>query len=270
MMKKKYLIWTVMLLLLLSGCKELRSEKKDAEKNSYGRINIDAVIEEDTAKISDSVLVRYSSKLLWFPDVEDEKLLKEIYEGKQISDFSKNGLEAHLKQEKQNVYDRMMNSGNLSEVKQQQEWSYISQMNVRMNKNNYVSVQYYENEAGAEKSRYHYEEKVFDFKNKKKLRLSDIVVLSEETVRRILRLSLERTTMMQQIKTYDREAYNILSAVTFPVTKNFYFDDLNLYFHYNMNEIAHDYDIGDIILTVSWDDLSGYIKPDFARRMKIN
>jgi len=270
-MKYNYLISTFMMLLLLSGCKELRSEKKGAEKNSYGRINIDAVIEEDTTKISDSVLLRYSSKLLWFPDVEDEKFLEEIYEGKQISDFSKNGLQAYLKQEKQNVYDRMMNSGNLSGVKQQQKWSYISQMNVRMNKNNYVSVQYYENESGAEnKSLYQYKEKVFDFKNKKKLRLSDIVVLSEETVRRILKLSLERTTMMQQIKTYDREAYNILSAVTFPVTKNFYFDDLNLYFHYNMNEIARDYDIGDIILTVSWDDLSGYIKPDFAQRMKIN
>lgn len=270
-MKYNYLISTFMMLLFLSECKELRSEKNGAEKNSYGRISIDAVIEEDTTKISDSVLLRYSSKLLWFPDVEDEKLLKEIYEGKQISDFSKNGLQAYLKQEKQNVYDRMMNSGNLSGVKQQQQWSYISQMNVRMNKNNYVSVQYYENESGAEnKSRYQYKEKVFDFKNKKKLRLSDIVVLSEETVRRILKLSLERTTMMQQIKTYDREAYNILSAVTFPVTKNFYFDDLNLYFHYNMNEIARDYDIGDIILTVSWDDLSGYIKPDFAQRMKIN
>jgi hypothetical protein len=100
--------------------------------------------------------------------------------------------------------------------------------------------------------------------------LSDILVLSEATMSKILKLSLEKTTMMQQIKTYDGKAYSILSTITFPVTRNFYFDDSNLYFHYNMNEISKDYDIGDIILTISWEDLNGYIKPDFARRMKIN
>ncbi|WP_374460368.1 hypothetical protein [Chryseobacterium taeanense] len=270
-MKKNYLMCAVALLLMLAGCKEIGNEKKNADKNGYGRSKIDAVIEEDTLKVSDSVVLRYSSKLLWFPDLEDENLLKEIYPGKNISDFSKSGLQDYLKHEKQDVYDRVLNSDRLSEIKQQQQWSYISQMNIRTNKNNYVSIQYYESQSGIEsKSRYHYEEKVFDFKNKKKLKLSDILVLSEETIRRILKLSLERTTMMQQIKTYDRGAYNVLSAITFPVTPNFYFDDFNLYFHYNMNEISHDYDIGDIILTVSWKDLSGYIQPDFARRMKIN
>lgn len=270
-MKKNYLIWTVALLLVLAGCKELGREKKNVDTNNYGKTNVDALIEEETLKVSDSVMLRYSSKLLWFPDLEDENLLQEIYSGKNISNFSKIGLFDYLKYEKQHFYNRILDSGRLSKIKQQQQWSYISQMNVRMNRNNYVSIQYYESQSGIEnKTRYHYEEKVFDIKNKKKLKLSDILVLSEETVRRILKLSLERTTMMQQIKTYDREAYNILSAVTFPVTKNFYFDDFNLYFHYNMNEISHDYDIGDIILTVSWDDLSGYIRPDFARRMKIN
>ena len=100
--------------------------------------------------------------------------------------------------------------------------------------------------------------------------MSDILVLSEQTVGKILKLSLEKTTMMQQIKTYDPGAYQILAAVTFPVSRNFYFDDSNLYFHYNINEISREYDIGDIILTISWEDLKGYIQPDFALRMKIN
>lgn len=270
-MKKTYLIYAFIFLTSIFACKEFGNEKKNADNKSFGRISIDSVIEEDTVKISDSVVLRYSSKLLWFPNLNNKKLLKEIYQNKKISDFSRNGLQAYLKKEKQSVYDRMKSSGGLSQVKQQQQWSYISQMNVRMNRNNYVSVQYYTSQFEAEhRVQYHYVEKVFDFKNQKKLELSDVLVLSEETISRILKLSLEKTTMMQQIKTYDREAYKVLSAVTFPVTKNFYFDDSNLYFHYNMNEISRNYDIGDIILSISWEDLSGYIKPDFARRMKIN
>ena len=271
MMKKTYLIYAFIFLTSIFACKEFGNEKKNTDNKSFGRISIDSVIEEDTVKISDSVVLRYSSKLLWFPNLNNKKLLKEIYQNKEISDFSRNGLQAYLKKEKQYVYDRMKSSGGLSQVKQQQQWSYISQMNVRMNRNNYVSVQYYTSQFEAEhRVQYHYVEKVFDFKNQKKLELSDVLVLSEETISRILKLSLEKTTMMQQIKTYDREAYKVLSAVTFPVTRNFYFDDSNLYFHYNMNEISRNYDIGDIILSISWEDLSGYIKPDFARRMKIN
>ncbi|WP_312901278.1 hypothetical protein [Chryseobacterium taichungense] len=271
MMKRFYLIWTTLLLLLFVACKELGNDKKKSEKVSFGRTFIDSVIEEDTIKISDSVLLRYSSKLLWFPDLKDTNLLKEIYPGKQITDFSRNGLQDYLKQEKENIYNRMRNSAALPEVKQQQQWSYISLMNVRMNRNNYVSVQYYTSQSGAQdKVSYYYEEKVFDFKNLKKLQLSDIITLSEETVKDILKLNLGKTTIMQQIKTYDPETYVLISAASFPVTRNFYFDDYNLYFHYNANEIIHDDDIGDLIITVPWNDLSDYLKPEFARRMKIN
>lgn len=271
MMKNPYFIWILSLLFIVFSCKEFGNENKKSDKNSFGRTKIDAVINEDTVKISDSVVLRYSSKLLWFPDLDNEKLFSEIYSDKKISDFSKNGLQDYFVKEKQAVFNKMKSSKELSDIKQLQQWSYISQMNVRMNRNNFVAVQYYNSQYEAEnKVQYHYEEKVFDFKNQKKLELSDILVLSEETVRRILKLSLEKTTMMQQIKAYDRETYNILSGVTFPVTRNFYFDDSNLYFHYNMNEISSDYDIGDIVLTIPWEDLNGYIKPDFVRRMNIN
>jgi hypothetical protein len=270
-MKKIYFIWTLILLSFTAACKELGNEKKIFEKGGFGRINVDSVIEEDTLKISDSVLLRYSSQLLWFPNLDNKNLFKEIYQGKEISDFSKNGIQAYLSKEKQEIYNRLKTSHGISELKQNQQWSYISQMNIRMNRNNFISIQYYNSQFGPEnKVRYHYEEKVFDFKKKKRLVLSDILVLSEATMSKILKLSLEKTTMMQQIKTYDGKAYSILSTITFPVTRNFYFDDSNLYFHYNMNEISKDYDIGDIILTISWEDLIGYIKPDFARRMKIN
>ncbi|MEC3877729.1 DUF3298 domain-containing protein [Chryseobacterium salviniae] len=271
MMKNTYFIWILASFSIIFACKEFGNENKTTDKNSFGRTKIDAVINEDTIKISDSLVVRYSSKLLWFPDLKNKKLLSEIYSGKEISDFSKKGLQSYFDKEKQEVFNKMSNSKAFSNVKQQQQWSYISQMNVRMNRYSFVSVQYYSSRYEAEnKVQYHYNEKVFDFKNQKKLELSDILVLSEETIRRILKLSLEKTTMMQQIKVYDREAFKVLSKVNLPVSKNFYFDDSNLYFHYNMNEISRNYDIGDIILTISWEDLNGFIKPDFAERMKIN
>lgn len=271
MMKKICFIWILGLISIIFSCKELGNENKKSDKTGFGRTKIDEIVDEDTIKISDSVILRYSSKLLWFPDLKNKKLLSEIYSDKEISDFSIAGLQAIFDKEKQAVSNKMKNSKGLLDVKQQQQWSYISQMNVRMNRNNFVSVQYYSSQYDAEnKVQYHYKEKVFDFKNQKKLALSDVLILSEETIRRILKLSLEKTTMMQQIKAYDREAYDVLSAITFPVSKNFYFDDSNLYFHYNTNEISRDYDIGDIILTISWEDLKGFIKPEFAIRMKIN
>ena len=270
MMKKIHLIWIPALLTIIFACKEFGNENEKSDKNSFGRTKIDALIDEDTIKVSDSVIVRYSSKLLWFPGLKNEQLLSEIYLGKEISDFSRNGLQSFFNKEKESVFNRMKNSEGVLHLKQQQQWSYISQMNARMNRNDFVSIQYYNSKYEAGKVQYQYVEKVFDFKKCKKLGLSDILVLSEETISRILKLSLEKTTMMQQIKTYDMKAYNVLSSLNFPVTGNFYFDDSNLYFHYNMNEISREYDIGDIILTISWEDLNGFIKPDFARRMNIN
>ena len=202
MMKKVYFIWILSFLSAIFACKEFGNENKNSEKNGFGRTTVDSVIEEDTLKISDSVVLRYSSKLLWFPGLDNKKFLSEIYSGEEISDYSKNGLQVYIDKEKESVFDRTKNFRGLPDAKQQQQWSYISQMNVRMNRNNYVAVQYYSSQfLNENKVQYHYEEKVFDFKNQKKLQLSDVLVLSEETIRRILKLSLEKTTMMQQIKT---------------------------------------------------------------------
>lgn len=270
MMRKWYFTWALAFLLVVFSCKELGNDKKKSEK-SFGRTAVDYVIEEDTIKISDSVLLRYSSKLLWFPDLKNDEFLKEIYPEKKSADFSRNGLKDDLRQEKYDISNRLKNTAGIFNIKQQQHWSYISFMNVRMNRNNYVSVQYYISEStGGNKVRYSYRERVFDFKNLKMLRLSDMITLSEETIKRTLKVNLEKTTLMQQIKTYDPVTYAKISAAAFPVTRNFYFDDYNLYFHYNANEIIRNDDIGDLIIAVSWNDLSGYIKPEFARRMKIN
>ncbi|GAA5090613.1 hypothetical protein GCM10023210_16960 [Chryseobacterium ginsengisoli] len=256
--------------MITFACKEIGVKKKNSTADSYSNLKIDSVIEEDSLKISDSLMIKYSSKLLWFPDLENKKLLKEIYSGQNIIDYSKEGLKKFLQDEKKNLYGQLK-SKKLSNIKSKDDWQYVSQMDLKMNKNDYLYIQYYNNQfEGGEKDQYHYQERVFDLRNNKKLKLSDIVSLSKEEISKLLKTNLEKTTMMQQMKKYDQKGYAILSSANIPVTENFYFDDNNLYFHYNMNEISENYDIGDIIVPISWDDLSENLKTDFKERMKIN
>lgn len=269
MMKRPSFIFLFILLIIVFACKEIGLKKKDLKSDTYSKLTVDSVIEEDSAKISDSLMVRYSSKLLWFPESENKKLLKQIYSGKNITDFSKEGLQKFLIDEKSKLYDQLKIKN--SDVKSKQEWQYVSQMDLKMNKNDFLYIQYYENRSeGEAKEQYHYQEKVFDLRNNEKLKLSDVVSISKEELLQLLKTNLDKTTMMQQMKKYDEKGYAALSSANIPVTENFYFDDKNLYFHYNMNEISKNYDIGDIIVPISWDDLSENLKTDFKERMKIN
>ncbi len=269
MMKRPNFIFVFLFLIIIFACKEIGVKKKNLESDTYSKLTVDSVLEEDSTKISDSLMVRYSSKLLWLPGLENKKLLKEIYSGKNITDFSKEGLQKFLTDEKTKLYDRLKT--NYSAIKSKQNWQYVSQMDLKMNKNDFLYIQYYDNRSEEEaKEQYRYQEKVFDLRNNEKLKLSDIVSLSKEEILELLRTNLDKTTMMQQMKKYDEKGYEVLSSANIPVTENFYFDDNNLYFHYNMNEISKNYDIGDIIIPVSWEDLSGNLKTDFKERMKIN
>lgn len=269
-MKRPNFIFLLTFLVLIFACKEIGVKNKNQAGETYSSITIDSVIEEDSAKISDSVMVKYSSKLLWFPGLENKRLLEEIYSGKNITDFSKNGLQKFLINEKEKLYNNLK-TADLSTVNSRQDWQYVSQMNLKMNKNGYLYIQYYDNRSEeGQKEQYHYQEKVFDLRNNEKLKLSDIVSISKEALSQLLKTNLDKTTMMQQMKKYDEEGYSILASAHIPVTDNFYFDDNNLYFHYNMNEISKKYDIGDIIVPISWQDLSENLKADFKERMKIN
>ena len=269
-MKKYNFILIFILLIIIFACKEIGVKKKNLTSDRFADLTTDFIIEEDSAKISDSVMIKYSSKLLWFPGLENKKLLEEIYSGQNITDFSKEGLQKFLINEKENVYNKLK-AKKYSDIKSKQEWQYVSQMDLKMNKNDYLYIQYYNNRFdGENKNQYHYQEKVFDLRNNEKLKLSDVVSISKEDLSKLLKTNLEKTTMMQQMRKYDQKGYAIVSSVNIPVTENFYFDDNNLYFHYNMNEISKNYDIGDIIIPISWDDISENLKTDFKERMKIN
>ncbi|MCS3869010.1 hypothetical protein J3D55_001926 [Chryseobacterium ginsenosidimutans] len=270
-MKRLHFIWIITLLAIIFACKEIGSKKENSTPDAYTKLIIDSVIKEDSTKLSDSVMVKYSSKLLLFPNFENKKLLKQIYADKNITNFSKEGLQKFLTDEKKNLYNQLRKSQKYSDTKRKQQWEYTSQMNLKMNKNDYLYIQYYYNQfEGESKDQYRYQEKVFDLINNKKLQLSDILSISKEDLSELLKANLEKTTMMQQMKKYDEKGYAALSKVSIPMTGNFYFDDNNLYFHYNMNEIGKNFDIGDIVIPISWEDLKANLKTDFKERMKIN
>jgi hypothetical protein len=251
------------------GCKETGFENKDSSADISSKFLIDYVIEEDSAKIFDSVMMKYSSNLLMFPNLKDERLRDSIYSGKKITDYSKNGLKKYLENKKYSFYNNLKCDKKYSNLISRQEWENISQMNLRMNKNDYLYIQYYESTFLGKRDNYHYNEKVFDLRNNKKMQLSDITSIPRDKLLQYLKTNLEKTTMMQQMKKYDQEGYRLLANASIPFTHNFYFDDNNLYFHYNMNEITRNYDIGDLIILIPFEDLKGTLQPEFIERMKI-
>ncbi|MCS3869009.1 hypothetical protein J3D55_001925 [Chryseobacterium ginsenosidimutans] len=61
----------------------------------------------------------------------------------------------------------------------------------------------------------------------------------------------------------------MLLVEVIPATKNFYFDDKNLYFHYSPYEITA-FAAGDITIPISWEELKTTLNPEFKKRMSIN
>ncbi|WP_431608968.1 hypothetical protein [Chryseobacterium sp. 'Rf worker isolate 10'] len=111
--------------------------------------------------------------------------------------------------------------------------------------------------------------KVSDKKNHEKIPLSNILVISDHDLSQLLKIRLEKTTMMKQMKKYDQKCYKTLSKFQISKAENFYFDNKNLYFHYDTKDIAKDCELGDVIIAVSFDDVKGQLTSEFKERMKI-
>ncbi|MFP3593822.1 DUF3298 domain-containing protein [Chryseobacterium sp. SIMBA_038] len=269
-MKNAGIILSTLLFLMFFSCKEIGFKNKHIQTSIPVNFTIDSVIEEDFTKLLDSITVKYSSQLLVFPTLKDQKLLHSIYAKDDIQDFSKEGLKKYLEAKKNELYSKINSSNKLIHLKQLQKWEKTSQMNLKFNKNEYLHIQYYESLfVGGTCNYYNYSEKVFDLMDNKKLTLHDITSISEDKLSEILGVNINKTTMMQQMKKYDVVEYNALLAEKIPIAKNFYFDENNLYFHYNKDEIKKGYSIGDIIIPVSWNDLDGTLNLEFKDRMNI-
>lgn len=269
-MKNVGIILAVSFFLMFSACKEIGIKSKQLQSDIPVNFMIDSVIEDDFTNIFDSLTVKYSSQLLVFPNVKDKNLLQNIYDQKSITDFSKEGLKKYLKTQKNELYSKLKRLNKLNHLKHLQKWEKISKMNIKFNENQYLHIQYYESMfVGGVYNYYNYIEKVFDLNDNKELKLRDITSISKDKLSEILRKNIDKTRMVQQMKKYDVLEYNALLTKEIPMTNNFYFDENNIYFHYNKDEIAEGYSIGNIIIPVSWNELGNTLNIEFKQRMKI-
>lgn len=271
----KNIIATVFLssFFVFSACK--KSEKMDSatgkiDHNPSEKFVIDSVKVNDSIKINDSLGIKYTSKLLVFPSLKDQKLLDSIYfYNKGAKDFSKNGLQSYLENEKTDYFNSMKKEVKDMGVSFPQDWYTSLYMNWKSTTNDYMHIEYVSSAyQGGAHDNYGFAERIIDLKNNKKLELGDITNMPKKQLEGILMKNINKTNSGTTDANGKVNNSDMLLVEVIPATNNFYFDDKNLYFHYSPYEIAA-YAAGDIVVPVSWEDLKGTINPEFKERMKI-
>ncbi|MCJ8153845.1 RsiV family protein [Chryseobacterium sp. SSA4.19] len=275
MMKNTFAILALSCLLVFSACKksEVETNVDKTEKNLHKNFTIDSVKVNDSIQLSDSLKVRFFSKMLVFPGIKDRKLLDSIYFGdKNIRAFSKAGLQALLEKRKNDYFNKARKDSKdfLSDLTFSQEWYSDTGMNVKSNINDYLHIQYvWGSYEGGAHDNYGFSERVFDLKNNKKVELKDITSLSESKLQGLLMKNINKINSDTTDGNGQVNNSEMLLVEVIPVTENFYFDGKSLYFHYSPYEIAA-FAAGDITIPVSWQELQGTLNPAFKERMKIN
>lgn len=274
-MKNTFVVLALSSFFVFSACKKNNTKHPEAvnvEANGSQKFITDSVVVNDSTKISDSLSLKYTSKLLVFPTIKNKKLLDSIYfNNKGIKDYSKRGLQAFLEKEKNRYYYSMKNDSKdwLSNLTYSQEWYTNSSMDLKSNVNDYIHIQYTGSsyEGGAHDN-YGFSERVFDLKNSRKVELKDITSMPEKKLEALLMKNINNIHSGTTGSEGDIKNSEMLLVEVIPVTGNFYFDDKNLYFHYSPYEIAA-FAAGDIVIPISWEELKGTLKPGFIERMKI-
>ncbi|UOU97983.1 RsiV family protein [Chryseobacterium daecheongense] len=273
-MKNTIAVLAVSSFFVFTACKknEVKNDQVKTEVKTPQTFTTDSVTINDSIKISDSLTLKYTSKLLLFPTIQDKKLLDSIYfNNKGIKDYSKEGLKAYLEKEKNNYYNSIKNDSKdwMSGMTYSQQWYTSSAMNLKSNSNDYLHIEYVGSgyEGGAHDN-YGFSERVFDLKDNKKVELKDITSMPKEKLEALLMKNIN--TIHSGTTGSEGEIKNseMLLVEVIPATNNFYFDDKNLYFHYSPYEIAA-FAAGDIVIPISWQELKGTLNPKFKDRMKI-
>ncbi|MBK1895849.1 RsiV family protein [Chryseobacterium paridis] len=258
---------------VFSACKKSENKNVPAEKtenNQTEKFVIDSVKVNDSIKISDSLGVKYTSRFLVFPSIKDQKLLDSIYfYNKGLKDFSKNGVQSYLENEKKDYFNSMKKEAKDLGVSFPQDWYTSLYMNWKSTTNDYMHIEYVSSAyQGGAHDNYGFAERVFDLKNNKKLELEEITTMPKKQIEGILKKNINKVHSGTMDEKGEVKNSDMLLVDVIPATNNFYFDDKNLYFHYSPYEIAA-FAAGDITIPVSWEDLKGTLKPEFKERMKI-
>jgi hypothetical protein len=262
-------------LLAISACKKSENVNTNTDKTeapSAAKFTVDSVKVSDSIKLNDSLTLKFSSKMLVFPEIKDKKLLDSIYfTNKNIQDFSKKGIQSLVDKNKNEYFNNVKKDSKdwISDLTFAQKWYSDSSMNLKSNTNDYLHIEYgWGSYEGGAHDNYGFSERVFDLKNNRKVELEDITSISKNELQKILMKNINKInsgTMDDKGKVNNSE---MLLVDVIPATGNFYFDDKNLYFHYSPYEITA-FAAGDITIPVSWEELKGKLKPDFQTRMNI-
>lgn len=273
-MKKPVVFFGVLASLFFVSCKKV---KKTTEENtvvgqSAEKFVIDSVSVEDSVKISDKLALQYSSDVLVYPSVKDRALLDSIYFiYKGITDYSKKGLQDFLQKDKTDYFTETKNQSKewIADLNYPQTWNTSFKMNQISQNQDFLQIEYLSSayEGGAHDS-YWYSNRVFDLKSNKKVLLSDITTIPSAKLSQILRKNLDNIHSGTTNANGDVKNSDMLLVDSIEPNENFYFDEKNLYFHYSPYDIAA-FAAGDITIPISWADLKGTIKPDFAQKMNL-
>ncbi|MFP3593823.1 RsiV family protein [Chryseobacterium sp. SIMBA_038] len=274
-MKNTIAVLALSSFFIFSACKKTETTNTAGEKTEVPqpeKFTVDSVKVNDSIKLSDSLQLKYTSKMLIFPSIKDEKLLDSIYfANKNISDFSKNGIETLLKKEKDEFYNSIKKDSKdfISDITYSQEWYTSSSMNIKSNVNDFMHIEYtWGSYEGGAHDNYGFNERVFDLKNNKKVELKDITSMSKNKLEALLMKNINKINSGTTDENGKVNNSEMLLVDVIPATNNFYFDDKNLYFHYSPYEITA-FAAGDIIIPISWAELNGTLNPEFKNRMKI-
>lgn len=274
-MKNTIAVLALSSFFIFSACKKTETTNTEGEKTEIPqpeKFTVDSVKVNDSIKLSDSLQLKYTSKMLVFPSIKDEKLLDSIYfSNKNTKDFSKNGIEALLKKEKDEFYNSIKKNSKdfISDITFSQEWYTSSSMNLKSNVNDFMHIQYiWGSYEGGAHDNYGFNERVFDLKNNKKVELKDITSMPKNKLEALLLKNINKINSGTTDENGKVNNSEMLLVDVIPASNNFYFDDKNLYFHYSPYEITA-FAAGDIIIPISWQELNGTLNPEFKNRMKI-
>lgn len=275
-MKNTIAVLALSTLFVVSACKKTENNSTDTVKTDTLQKNtfsVDSVKVSDSVKLNDSLKIKYSSKMLVFPSIQDKSLLDSIYFGdKKIQDFSKNGLQAQLENNKNEYFSKIKKDSKdwISDLGFAQEWYSDMSMNLKSRMNDYMHIQYiWGSYEGGAHDNYGFSERVFDLKNNKKLDLKDITSMPKAKIEALLMKNINKINSGTTDSNGKVNNSEMLLVEVIPATENFYFDEKNLYFHYSPYEIAA-FAAGDITIPVSWEELKGTINPEFKKRMGIS
>lgn len=273
-MKNTIAVWALSAFFTFSACKKSETTDKTMKSETLQteKFVVDSVKVNDSINLNDSLKIKYSSKMLVFPTIKDKKMLDSIYFGeKNIKDFSKNGLQALLENNKNEYFNTAKKDSKdwMPDMKYAQEWYSDSGMNLKSNTNDYMHIEYsWGSYEGGAHDNYGFSERVFDLKNNKKVELKDITSMPKDKLEALLMKNINKMNGGATDENGEINNSEMLLVEKIPATGNFYFDDKNLYFHYSPYEITA-FAAGDITIPISWQELNGTLTKQFRERMKI-